>query len=264
MIEPKKRIDKTLEARDVTLLKHLLEMELRRMSEGLGIDIAFFMGVDGRIFASYIPPVLSASQFRLLNIVKRNIPYLCGQLEHENMRISLQHYDGGAVMISGVGAKAFLALIAARDVDIAEAHGLIRGVLKSSAVVKHIFELRALTPQALEGYEPEVAEELTKLSRQLFVEKFEETREYKKNLEVLNFLKKKVGEVLGIGQVDEVVTLTLNEMGTSFAYMTRELWMRFLEMVINQHVRGLRGDMVADECMRTWGPELERKLKTFM
>ncbi|MBI5000650.1 MAG: hypothetical protein HZB92_03865 [Euryarchaeota archaeon] len=263
-MEPKKKIDKTLDAKNANLLKHMLEMELRRMSEGTGIDITFFMAVDGRMLSSYVPQTLSALQFRFLNLVKANIPYMCGQLDAENLKISLQQYKGGMIIISGVGNKAFLTSIVARDVEIVDAADIIRKVQKSSAVIRHLYEVRPMTPEAMAGYEPEVTEELKKLSRLLFVEKFEETREYKRNQDILADMKKKIGTVVGVGQIEEIVTITFNEIGTSFAYMTKEQWMRFLDTVINQHIRKLRGDMVADECARTWTPDLDRRLKTFM
>ena len=136
--------------------------------------------------------------------------------------------------------------------------------LSSTPVLRHVCELRPLTAEAMQGYDPEVVDELNKLSRLLFVEKFEDTRGFKRNQELLADFKKKIGGIVGVGAVEEVVTMTFNELGTNFAYMSKEQWMSFLNMVINQHIRKLRGDLVADECAKTWIPELERKLKSFV
>jgi hypothetical protein len=264
MAEAKKRIDKTLDAENAMLLKHLLDMELRRLREDNGIDIVLFIGVDGRTFASQIPNGLSAPQFHLLNLIKCNLPYLCGQLKAENLRFSIQQYKGKTVIITGVGDNAFLASLIAKEIDLTNMQGLVKNLLKSSTVIRHVFELRPLTAAAMQGYEPEVIEELNKLSRLLFVEKFEDTRSFKRNQELLQDLKKKIGGVVGVGKVEEVVTLTFNEMGTTFAYMTNDQWMTFIKKVIDEHIRKLSGDLVADECTRTWIPELDRKLKSFV
>lgn len=264
MAETKKRIDKTLDAENVMLLKHLLEMELRRLREDNGIDIVLFIGVDGRTFASQIPNELSAPQFRLLNLIKGNLPYICGQLYAENLKFSIQQYKKSTVIITGVGDNAFLASLLAKEVDLTNMQGLVKNLLKSSTVLRHVFELRPLTAEAMQGYDEEVVEELKKLSRLLFVEKFEDTRSFKRNQELLADMKKKIGGVVGVGKVEEIITLTFNEMGTTFAYMTNDQWMAFLKAVIEQHIRKLSGDLVADECVRTWIPELERKLKSFV
>ena len=264
MAEAKKRIDKTLDAENVMLLKHLLEMELRRLREDNGIDIVLFIGVDGRTFASQIPNELSAPQYRLLNIIKGNLPHICGQLYAENLRFSIQQYKSGTVIITGVGDNAFLASLLAKEIDLTNMQGIVKNLLKSSTVIKHVFELRPLTAEAMQGYDEEVIGELKKLSRLLFVEKFEDTRSFKRNQELLADMKKKIGGVAGVGKVEEIITLTFNEMGTTFAYMTNDQWMVFLKKVIEDHIRKVSGDLVADECVRTWIPELERKLKSFV
>ena len=62
-------MQKTMEAQDVGMLKYLLETELVRLKDEAEVDVALFMGIDGRIFSSYIPINLEADQFYLLNLV---------------------------------------------------------------------------------------------------------------------------------------------------------------------------------------------------
>lgn len=259
-----KKLEKTLEAESATLLKHLLEMELRRLKSDADIDILMFNGIDGRIFASSIPPVLSDKQYYLLNMVKTNLHYICGQLKHENLNVSVQQYDEGNLIISTVGKSAFLISLLTKKSDIKEAMDVIEPILNASIVLKHILELKPITDEIIAEYPKEVAEELKKLSRLLFVERFETTREYKKNMEILKLVKKRIGEAVGIGNVDEIVTLTMNEVGRTAPYMTDDLWVTFLEGVINNHVRRLRGDIIADECYKSWIPEIQQKLKSFV
>ena len=83
-------------------------------------------------------------------------------------------------------------------------------------------------------------------------------------MELLKFLKQKISSVVGIGAVDEIVTVTMNEMGTSPAYMKDQDWLKFVDRIIETHIKTRGGDLVAEECKRTWVPEVERKLKSFV
>lgn len=258
------KIDKRMEAKTVVQLKYMLEMELTQIKEENKIDIMMFMGIDGRVFSSIIPPILNAPQFRLLNLVKANLVHICSQLSSENLKISIQQYEFGTVIISGVGDNAYLASLFAKPLDISEIGTVTTNIIRGSKVLNHLFELKPITEEYLKGYEKEVSEELSKLTRKLFVEKFEETREYKRNMELLKYLKNKISSVVGIGAVDEVITLSMNEMGTSAPYMTDDKWITFTEMAINNHIKRISGEVVADECLKTWIPEIERKLKSFI
>jgi hypothetical protein len=260
----KKKIDKRMEAKTVVQLKHMFEMELKRIKDDNGIDMLMFVGVDGRIFTSIIPPELTPIQFRFLNLVKANLSYICSQLQGEELKVSIQQYEQGTVVISGVGANCFLASIFSKPLAIESMSPTITRILNGSIVLNHLFEQRPITPEGMRGYEKAVVEELEKLTRQLFVEKFEETREYKRNMEVLRFLKQKIGSVVGIGAVDEIVTVTMNEMGTGAAYMKDADWLKFVDLVIEKHVKARSGEIVADQCRKTWVPEVERKLKSFV
>jgi hypothetical protein len=257
-------MDKTLEAEDITLLKHLLGIELRRLCEDNPIDIAMYMGVDGRIFTSQIPQILNPSQFYMLNLVKGNLTHICGQLRSQNLNISIQQFDRGMLVISSVGANAFLVSIITDDIGFSNIQGTLDRIMVASTVLKHISDVKPMSDKALEGYPAEVSKELKKLSRLLFKEKFEYTKDYKKNLEILNLIKNKLKSVVGVGNVEEIVTLVFNEMGTTAPYMKDKQWIPFIEKVISDHVERLRGDIIADECRRTWIPEIQKKLKTFL
>jgi hypothetical protein len=257
-------LKKTLEAEDVGLLKHLLDMELREFKEEAAIDIILFMGVDGRIFASFIPTELDRRQYSLLKMIQGNLPHICAQLRSENMRLSVQQFEEGTMFISGVGKNAFLASLIADNVDINKIGDRLNSVIKASAVLKHIIDAKPLNEQELSTYPEEIATELKKLSRLLFKERFSYTKKYRKNTEIFNTIKNKIESVLGKGSVDEVITFTFNEMGTRMGSMSSDQWMTFTEKVINNHIRNISGDVVADECLRMWLPEIQRKIKSFV
>ncbi|UCG71040.1 MAG: hypothetical protein JSV09_08600 [Thermoplasmata archaeon] len=259
-----KKMEKTLEAENITLLKHLLGIELRRLCKENNIDMAFFMGIDGRIFSSHIPDSLTPLQYHLMNLIKTNIPHICLQLQSENMRVSIQQFKEGTIMISGVGDNAFLVSIIGKNVEVSQIRDVIDGVTVASDVLKHILEVKPINEKILAEYPPAVSDELKKLSRLLFKERFEHTREYRKNIEILNFLKKKIQSVVGVGVVDEIITLVFNELGTAPAYMNDKQWRTFIDKVINERISELRGEIVAEECLKTWVPEMEKKLKSFV
>lgn|GEM_PF-507872 len=255
---------KTLEAENVALLKHLLEMELRRLKEEAELDMIFFVGVDGRIFASYIPEVLDARQMGLLYLWKAQLPHMCAQLRNENMKVSIQQFKHGSVIISGVGDNAFLVSLISREVEVTNLLECMKRLLMGSLVIRHIFELKPMSESNMSSYPKEVVEELAKLSRLLFKERFVHTKEYIRNMEILEFIKKKLSAIVGLGSVDEICTVTFNELGTAPKYMTPQLWMVFIERIIKEHVKRAAGEVVADECLRSWIPEIEKKLKSFV
>jgi hypothetical protein len=263
MVE-KKKIDKRMEAKTVVQLKHMFDMELRRIKEDNKVDIIMFIGIDGRIFASIIPDILDPNQFRFLNLLKSDLPSLCSQLKGDKLKVSIQQYEQGTIVISGIGANCFLASIFSKPLSIDTMSPTINNLVNGSTVLNHLFEQRPISPDALEGYDKAVIEELDKLTRQLFVEKFDETREYKRNMELLKFLKLKIGSAVGIGAVDEIVTVSMNELGTSAAYMKDADWLKFVELVIEKHIHARCGEIVADQCRKTWVPEVERKLRSFV
>ena len=260
----KKTLDRRLEAENVALLKHLLSMELSRLKNEANCDMVFLMGVDGRTFSSYIPRDLNAKQFYMLNLLKANMPHLCGQLRRENLRIAIEQYKEGTLVIAGVGDNAFLTLEFSRPVMPTDFQKMVSVSIKGSTVVKHILELKPIKDEVLKNYPKDVGDELRKLSRLLFVERFDQTKQYKKNMEILDFVKKKLKSVVGVGAVDEIITVTFNELGTSAPYMTDQLWRIFLEKVIQKHVKAMTNEIMADECYRTWMPELDKKLRNFV
>ena len=163
-----KKMDKTLGAENITLLKHLLTIELRRLCDENNIDIVFFMGIDGRVFSSYIPQQLTPTQFHLLNLIKTNIPHICGQLSTENMKVSVQQFKEGSIIISGVGDNAFLVSIIGKNVQVSQIRDTMDSVITAGAVLKHILEVKPITEEAMADYPEEVSGELKKMSRLLF------------------------------------------------------------------------------------------------
>ena len=161
MVENQK-IDKRMEAKTVVQLKHMFEMELRRIKDDNGIDILMFVGIDGRIFASIIPPILNPVQFKFLNLVKSNLTFVCSQLKGDKLKVSIQQYELGTVVISGIGANCFLASIFSKPLALDTMGPTITNLINGSTVLNHLFEQRPINPENLAGYDKAVTDELAK------------------------------------------------------------------------------------------------------
>ena len=257
------QIDKTMGADTVGHLKHLLETELKRAREESNLDIALFLGVDGRIFSSSIPHRLDPREYRLLNLLKGNLAHICSQLSGQNMMMSVQQFQAGTVIISGVGDRAFLVFLTSKPVEITKMQSVLANVVKTSIVVRHLFESRPITPEILASYDEAVAGELKRLTRILFVEKFGETKEFKKNKEIAQYLQSKLGALVGPGNLQEIVTMAYNEVGTTAPFMTSSHWERFLTILVDR-LREIEGDTVAAKAEKEWRAYLKQVLSSFV
>src|SRR5256884_9968217 len=95
-----------------------------------------FLGVDGRIFSSSIPDRLEPREYRLLNLLKGNLAHICNQLAGQNMMMSVQQFEAGTLVISGVGDRAFLLFLTTKPVEISHIQGVLPNVLKTSILVR--------------------------------------------------------------------------------------------------------------------------------
>jgi len=259
----KKELDRRMEAENVSQVKYMLEMELERLCQRTDIDINLLIGVDGRIFASSVPKEMDSDQFRLLSTFKSNLPYLCGKLKIEDLELSLERWKGGMAVVAAVGENSFLACLLSKQAGMNEMSSLLEDIVTATQVLDHIFEQKSWDGDVLEQYPEDVREELAQLSRQMFVERFTHTRSYKKNMKILEFFKKKLEKTVGLGQVDQIISVAFNELGTSAPYMDDDTWHKFLDKIVDEHVRTLIGDIQAQEYKKLWKMELERKLKKY-
>ena len=143
------QVDKTMGADTVGHLKLLLETELKRAREESSLDIAMFLGVDGRIFSSSIPNQLDPREYRLLNLLKGSLAHICNQLSGQNMMMSVQQFEAGTIIISGVGDRAFLVFLTSKPVEITKMQTVLANIVKTSIVVRHLFESKPITPEVL-------------------------------------------------------------------------------------------------------------------
>src|SRR3989442_2569849 len=153
-------VDKTMGADTVGHLKLLLETELKRAREESNLDLAMFLGVDGRIFSSSIPNQLDPREYRLLNLLKGSLAHICNQLSGQNMMMSVQQFEAGTIIIFGVRDRGLLGLLTSQTVEITKKQTVLAHVIKNSIVLRPLFGSDAHTPEVLASYDEAVAGEL--------------------------------------------------------------------------------------------------------
>ncbi|ADI73616.1 hypothetical protein Metev_0715 [Methanohalobium evestigatum Z-7303] len=253
-----KKVKEELE--DVSLLKFALESQLKRMYQISDVDVVLFAGVDGKIYASYIPEDLGSRIFEFTNVINNNLRHISQQLEIGLLQ-SIVEYQFGTVIFSSVGRGALLISLFTQKVNLTENMEIID---TTREVMLHIFEQRPMTSDQLSQYSEDVANELRALSKRVFDEMYTQSSEYKKNMEILDDIKSKISSVMGRGEVDQVLTMAFNEIASSPKWMTENEWILLVEMVIEDQIRPLHGDYVADMCKNEWLPDIKRKLEAFV
>lgn len=245
---------------DVSLLKFALVSQLKRTYETSDVDVLLFAGVDGKIYASYIPDSIGTKIFELTNLITSNLLHISQQLSM-GLQQSVIEYEFGTVIFSSVGRGALLISLFTTKVDLSQN---MRKIEITREVMQHLFEQRPMTEAQLSTYPADVSRELRELAKCVFNEMYTQSSEYKKNMEVLSDIKKKITGVMGRGEVDQVLAMAFNEIASSPKWMTEKLWPLLLEMVINDQIRPLHGDYIADVCMAEWIPDIKRKLESFV
>ncbi len=245
---------------DVSLLKFALVAQLKRTHQSSDVDVLLFAGADGKIYASYIPESIGPKIFELTNLITHNLLHVSQQLAM-GLKQSVIEYEFGTVIFSSVGRGALLISLFTGKVDLSENMDKI-DVAKN--VMQHIFEQRPMTEEQLATYSEEVAAELRILSKIVFNEMYTQSSEYKKNMQILADIKEKITGVMGRGEVEQVLAMAFNEIASSPKWMTEDLWPLLVEMIINDQIRPLHGDYVADICEAEWIPDINHKLESFV
>src|SRR5207245_11147941 len=129
----------------------------------------------------------------------------------QNMMMSVQQFEAGTIIISGVGDRAFLVFLTSKPVEITKMQTILANVMKTSIVVRHLFESKQITPEVLASYDEAVAGELKRITRILFVENYGETKEIKKNKEIAQYLQSKPAAIVAPGLLKEIVTMANHE-----------------------------------------------------
>lgn len=258
------RAVKSLEAQDVRLLKRVLQIELDSVRGDTGLDIVLLVGSGGRIFASSMPTSLGAREFALMERVKAQVPSLAAQARRQRVRLQVQSFEEGSVVVAEVGRGSFLAALRADGSSVGAMDSVLGKLTVACQVLDHLLKERGFAPDEVRGLPEDVQGELKALSYRLFRDAYDTTKTARKNREVADFLRGRIRDRLGAGLVDEVMDLTYNELGVTERFMNDQLWQRFIESVVEKHVRRVSGDIVADVCAKTWSRDVQRMVESFV
>ena len=248
----------------MALLKQVLQLELDAVRTEAAVDVVLLMGADGRIFASSIPSRLAPQQYRLMERLKGQVTHLSASLRHHKLKLQVQSFEEGSVVIAEVSSGSFLAAAKAEGGSVRAMDGVIRRLDVACKAVAHIMQEKGFADDDMKGYPEEVRSELKSLAYRLFREAYDTTKAARKNREIAQFLRRKIKDRMGAGLVDEVMNLAYNELGTTERFMNDKLWGRLVDIVVEKHVRRLSGDIVADVCKRTWTKDVDRMIESFV
>src|SRR5947209_5031909 len=148
------------------------------------------------------------------------------------------------------------------DLDIAMFSG-VDGRIFSSSIPNQLDPREYRLLNLLKGNLAHICSQLSGQNMMMFVEKFGETKEFKKNKEIAQYLQSKLGPLVGPGPLQEIVTMAYNEVGTTAPYMTPAHWDRFLTIVVDR-LRDLEGDAVAAKAEKEWRARLKQVLSSFV
>lgn len=255
---------KSLEAQDVRLLKQVIQLELDAVRSDTALDIVLLMGAGGRIFASSMEAALGAREFALMERVKAQVPALAAALQRQRMRLQLQSFEEGSVVLAEVGRGSFLVALRAEGPSVASMDPVVGRLEVACQVLDHLVKEKGFSDEEVRALPEPVRKELKALSYRLFREAYDTTETARKNRQVAVFLRERIRDRLGAGLVDEVMGVTYNELGVTERFMNDQLWQRFIESVVEKHVRRAAGDIVADVCAKTWSRDVQRMVESFV
>lgn len=215
---------------DVAVLKHALDFELRIMIEKSDIVVALLVGLNGEVLASYVPHDLSSDMYRLLNLVRANIPFLRKEITIGRIEQSIARYGAGNVVVTRVGNGELLLSVLNRDSSVTRN---LPQIYTSAQILSHISNQEPITRGKLVEYGEDVAEELAELTRRLYseLEAKGTVGEKKKNEEVLAKFKAILDSIVGQAESDMIMVTNLNQLGIRTKQVSPAQWRQLVSQI---------------------------------
>jgi len=231
---------------DVSVLKHALNSELDLMIEKSDVVACLLVGLSGQVLASYVPNDLGSDMYRLLDLVRGNIPQLRREIILGRIEQSITRYAVGNVVITRVGEGELLLTVLHKDSSITEN---LSQIYTSVQILSHISSQKPITREDLSEYGKEVAEELAELTRRLYTEL--EARgvvgEMKKNQDALARFQTILGDIVGRAESEMIMITGLNQLGIRTKQVSPAQW-RQLVTQIRTSVEVKAGRYYAEIC----------------
>ena len=231
---------------DVAVLKHALNSELKLMAEKSDVVAGFLVGLNGQVLASYVPNDLSSDMYRLLNLVRTNIPHLRQEITLGRIEQSITRYGVGNVVVTRVGEGELLLTVLPKDSSITNN---LPQIYTSVQILSHISSQKAITRQELAEYGEEVAEELAELTSRLYSELEAQgmVGERRKNEDVLARFQTILAGIVGKAESEMIMITGLNQLGIRTNQVAPGQW-RQLVAQIRRSVEAKGGRYYAEIC----------------
>ncbi len=231
---------------DVAVLKHALNSELKLLSEKSDVVACLLVGFNGQVLASHVPNDLSSDMYRLLNLVRANIPHLRQEITLGRIEQSITRYGVGNVVVTRVGEGELLLTVLHKDSSITDN---LRQIYTSVQILSHISSQKAITRQELAEYGEEVADELAELTRRLYSELEAQgmVGEMKKNEDALASFQEILTSVVGRAESEMIMIAGLNQLGIRTKQVSPGQW-RQLVAQLRRSVEIKGGRYYAEIC----------------
>lgn len=233
---------------DVAVLKHALNFELGILWEKSDVEASLLMGLNGQVLASRVGRELDSDLFRLLNMVRANIPLLRREMTVGGIEQSITRYRPGNVVASRVGRGELLLCILRKESSITSN---LADIYRCVQILSHISRQKAITESELADYGQDVADELAELTWRLYAELESEgtVGEKKKNEEVLARFETTLGRILGQAESEMAMVTSVNELGIQTKEVSSDQW-RQLVALLRRAVEAKAGRYYAEMAER--------------
>ena len=229
---------------DVAVLKYALDFELEILAEKSDIVVAILVALNGQVLASFVPNDLSSDIFRLINMVKANIPFLRKEITIGRIEQSIARYESGNVIISRVGNGELLISVLNKTSSITDN---LPQIYRCAQILSHISSQKPITPEELTEYGEDVANELAELTERLYAELESKgtVGEKKKNEDILAQFKSILETVVGRAESDMIMIINMNHLGISIKEVSSGQWQQLIAL-IRQSVEAKGGRYYAE------------------
>lgn len=231
---------------DVAVLKHALGSELTLMTEKSDVVASLLVGLNGQVLASCVPNDLGSDMYRLLNLVRSNIPHMRQEITLGRIEQSIARYGAGNVVVTRVGEGELLVAVLHKDSSVTKN---LPQINTSVQILFHISSQKAITRQELAEYGEEVAEELAELTRRLYSELEAQgtVGERKKNEDVLARFQSILSGIVGKAESEMIMITGLNQLGIRTKQVSHAQW-RQLVAQVRGSVEAKAGRYYAEIC----------------
>ncbi len=215
---------------DVAVLKYALDYELELMVEKSAVVVAALVSLNGQVLASYVPDDLDSNMYRLMNLVRGNIPVLRKEITLAGIQQSIARYEAGNVVITRVGIGELLLSALANTSSVTQN---LPQIYRSVQILSHISSQKPITKEELAEYGEDVAEELAELTRRLYagLETKGTVGQRKENEETLEKFESVLGNVVGRAESEMIMVASINQLGISAKEVEPAQWRQLIAQI---------------------------------